>query len=150
MNCGRLLSRGFTDSCRPSMPGWQALRLCIDPFWLWPKHEEQAKDNIPILQAVDWPDLERACLARALEALPCDPLDKTTHLPANRRKMPRSPPEDARRPGGVSPLSEDQRDFLVAAWTLSAFDSDSRRTTEEIVKKAKGEYAECQTQSRFG
>ena len=42
------------------------------------------------------------------------------------------------------PLSVDQRDFLVAALELSAFDSDSRQTATEIVEQAKGKHAEPQ------
>jgi hypothetical protein len=41
-----------------------------------------------------------------------------------------------------TPLSEDQRDFLVAALQLEAFDSDSRRTAEEMVRRAKGDYVD--------
>jgi hypothetical protein len=44
--------------------------------------------------------------------------------------------------GAEEPLSQDQRDFLVAALELGAVDSDSRRTAEEIVRKAKGDYAD--------
>jgi hypothetical protein len=36
-------------------------------------------------------------------------------------------------------LSDDQKDLLVAALLLEAFDSDSRRTAVELVKKTKGE-----------
>jgi hypothetical protein len=38
-------------------------------------------------------------------------------------------------------LSEDQRDFLTAALRLSAFDSDSRCTARQLVKEAKGKFA---------
>ena len=39
-------------------------------------------------------------------------------------------------------LSEDQRDFLVAAMELRALDSDTRKTAEDIVRQAKGDYAD--------
>jgi hypothetical protein len=39
-------------------------------------------------------------------------------------------------------LSEDQKLYLIAAFELSAFDSDSRRTSVQIVTTAKGRHAE--------
>ncbi len=39
-------------------------------------------------------------------------------------------------------LSEDQKLYLIAAFELSAFDSDSRRTSTQIVVRAKGRHAE--------
>ena len=45
------------------------------------------------------------------------------------------------------PLSVDQRDFLVAALELSAFDSDSRQTATEIVEQAKGKHANRRTRN---
>jgi hypothetical protein len=65
------------------------------------------------------------------------------------RNRPQAHPEPS-RPAGVDEsanrsepkLSDDQRCLLVAALSLAAMDSDSRKTTEELVKEAMGGFAD--------
>jgi hypothetical protein len=49
-----------------------------------------------------------------------------------------APPAGEQPPAGTPALSEKQRDILVAMLEMQAFDSDSRKTTDEIAERVEG------------
>lgn len=143
---GFAILRGWLQANLGVNPSTEAMQVVISDLAKKLRKPFDAVRSIPLTDAVklldhETPNADRPGAGKTNEG-------KGETAGSKARQEGAAEPTEGGREADDAPLSEDQRYFLIAMCELAAFDSDNRRTSRQIVTRAKGRWTDTANAKR--